>query len=100
VNAVLPRAVAEKAVTVSVPSRRHNIADDLRRQIATGRINPGERLRSEADLADRYKVSTVTLRRALSVLQVEGLVEKVHGKSNFVRLPLRKIMYVGGWGTR
>ncbi|MGQ4374756.1 GntR family transcriptional regulator [Streptomyces sp. SAS_267] len=86
-------------MTVSVPSRHHTIADDLRRQIATGRIQPGERLRSEADLADRYKVSTVTLRRALSVLQVEGLVEKIHGKGNFVRLPLRKIMYVGGWGT-
>ncbi|MCT9005050.1 GntR family transcriptional regulator [Streptomyces rhizosphaerihabitans] len=86
-------------MTVSVPSRHHNIADDLRRQIATGRIQPGERLRSEADLADRYKVSTVTLRRALSVLQVEGLVEKIHGKGNFVRPPLRKIMYVGGWGT-
>ncbi|MFJ4889123.1 GntR family transcriptional regulator [Streptomyces sp. NPDC088788] len=86
-------------MTGSVPSRHHDIADDLRRQIATGRIQPGERLRSEADLADRYKVSTVTLRRALSVLQVEGLVEKLHGKGNFVRLPLRKIMYVGGWGT-
>ncbi|MEV8036033.1 GntR family transcriptional regulator [Streptomyces sp. NPDC086182] len=86
-------------MTVSVPSRHHTIADDLRRQIATGRIQPGERLRSEADLADRYKVSTVTLRRALSVLQVEGLVEKIHGKGNFARLPLRKIMCVGGWGT-
>ncbi|MFD5516916.1 GntR family transcriptional regulator [Streptomyces sp. NPDC127066] len=86
-------------MTMPVPSRHHSIADDLRRQIATGRIQPGERLRSEADLADRYKVSTVTLRRALSVLQGEGLVEKIHGKGNFVRLPLRKIMYVGGWGT-
>ncbi|MGW3818116.1 GntR family transcriptional regulator [Streptomyces sp. NPDC005046] len=82
-----------------MPSRHHDIADDLRRQIETGRIQPGERLRSEADLADRYKVSTVTLRRALSVLQGEGLVEKIHGKGNFVRRPLRRIMYVGAWGT-
>ncbi|MGY0067391.1 GntR family transcriptional regulator [Streptomyces sp. QTS137] len=80
-------------------SRHHDIADDLRHQITTGRIKPGERLPSEAGLADRYKVSTVTLRSALAVLQGEGLVEKIHGKGNFVRRPLRKIVYVGGWGT-
>ncbi|MGV9287608.1 GntR family transcriptional regulator [Streptomyces sp. NPDC003719] len=80
-------------------SRHHDIADDLRHQITTGRIKTGERLPSEAGLADRYKVSTVTLRSALAVLQGEGLVEKIHGKGNFVRRPLRKIVYVGGWGT-
>lgn len=82
-----------------MPFRHHDIANDLRHQITTGRIKPGERLPSEASLADRYKVSTVTLRSALAVLQGEGLVEKIHGKGNFVRRPARKIMYVGGWGT-
>ncbi|WP_413753397.1 GntR family transcriptional regulator [Streptomyces sp. R-74717] len=86
-------------MTGAVPSRHHDIADDLRHQITTGRIKPGERLPSEVGLADRYKVSTVTLRRALAVLQGEGLVEKIHGKGNYVRRPRRKIMYVGGWGT-
>jgi GntR family transcriptional regulator len=80
-------------------SRHHDIADDLRQQITTGRIKPGERLPSEAGLADRYKVSTVTLRSALAVLQGEGLVEKIHGKGNFVRRSPRKVVYVGGWGT-
>lgn len=82
-----------------MPPRHHDIADDLRHQITTGRIKPGERLPSEVGLAGRYKVSTVTLRRALAVLQGEGLVEKIHGKGNYVRRPRRKIMYVGGWGT-
>ncbi|MFJ6697074.1 GntR family transcriptional regulator [Streptomyces sp. NPDC091272] len=80
-------------------SRHHDIADDLRQQIALGGIQPSERLPSEADLATRYRVSTVTLRRALAILQGEGLVEKIHGKGNFVRRPHRKILYVGGWGT-
>ncbi|MEV5436095.1 GntR family transcriptional regulator [Streptomyces sp. NPDC052682] len=86
-------------MTRFVPSRHHDIADDLRRQITTGEVKPGARLPSEADLADRYKVSTTTLRSALAVLQGEGLVEKIHGKGNFVRRSLRKIVYVGGWGT-
>ncbi|RRQ85295.1 GntR family transcriptional regulator [Streptomyces griseofuscus] len=79
-------------------ARHHEIADDLRQQITTGRIKPGERLPSEAGLAVRYKVSTVTLRNALAVLQAEGLVEKIHGKGNFVRHRPRKTVYVGGWG--
>ncbi|WP_205018731.1 GntR family transcriptional regulator [Streptomyces sp. HB132] len=80
-------------------SRHHDIADDLRQQITTSGLQPGERLPSEADLAERYKVSTVTLRKALAVLQGEGLVAKMHGKGNFVSRPHRKILYVGGWGT-
>ncbi|WP_371791653.1 GntR family transcriptional regulator [Streptomyces sp. NBC_01471] len=77
-------------------SRRQVIADDLREQISTGRIKAGERLPSEAQLATRYTVSTPTLRSALAVLQGEGLVEKIHGRGNFVRYPLRRITYVGG----
>ncbi|MGW0602601.1 GntR family transcriptional regulator [Streptomyces sp. NPDC002640] len=82
-----------------VPSRRDIIADDLRDRIVTGRLKPGERLPSEAHLAAQYRVSTPTLRNALAVLQAEGLVEKTHGKGNFVRCPLRRITYVGGRRT-
>ncbi|MFF4664652.1 GntR family transcriptional regulator [Streptomyces sp. NPDC001282] len=80
-------------------SRRYDIAGDLRHRITTGRIEAGERLPSEADLARQYMVSTPTLRGALAVLEREGLVEKIHGKGNFVRRPLRKITYVGGRGS-
>ncbi|MFE2232178.1 GntR family transcriptional regulator [Streptomyces sp. NPDC059442] len=80
----------------SVASRRHVIADDLRAQISTGRIKAGERLPSETQLAARYTVSTATLRGALALLQAEGLVEKVHGKGNFVSPALHRITYVGG----
>lgn len=82
-----------------MPSRRDAIADDLRARITTGRIGASERLPSEAHLASQYGVSTATLRNALAVLQAEGLVEKVHGKGNFVRRPLRRITYVGGGRT-
>ncbi|MFG2284504.1 GntR family transcriptional regulator [Streptomyces sp. NPDC048595] len=64
--------------------------------MSTGRIKAGERLPSEAQLASDYAVSTATLRSALAVLHGEGLVEKIHGKGNFVRYPLRRITYSGG----
>ncbi|WP_329195237.1 MULTISPECIES: GntR family transcriptional regulator [unclassified Streptomyces] len=77
-------------------SRRHVIADDLRNQILSGRIEAGARLPSEAQLAARYAVSTPTLRSALALLQGEGLVEKFHGSGNFVRRARLRITYVGG----
>ncbi|MFC8295041.1 GntR family transcriptional regulator [Streptomyces sp. NPDC057242] len=86
-------------MTHAVPSRRHTIADDLRTQIATGHLRGGERLPSEPQLAAHYKVSTATLRNALALLQAEGLIEKVHGKGNFIRSPLRRITYAGGGRT-
>ncbi|MEU9705293.1 GntR family transcriptional regulator [Streptomyces sp. NPDC047981] len=77
-------------------SLRHTIADDLRTQITTGRLKPGERLPSEPQLAARYHVSTATLRNALALLQAEGLIEKIHGKGNFVRRLRRRLTYEGG----
>ncbi|MFB6629088.1 GntR family transcriptional regulator [Streptomyces sp. NPDC056362] len=79
-----------------MPSLRDTIADDLRTQITTGHLEAGVRLPSEPRLAAQYKVSTPTLRNALALLQAEGLIEKIHGKGNFVRRPLRRLTYTGG----
>lgn len=63
------------------------IADDLRQRIRAGELSPGDRLPSETTLVEDYGRSLPTLRQALSLLQAEGLVEKVHGRGNFVRRP-------------
>ncbi|WP_327661353.1 MULTISPECIES: GntR family transcriptional regulator [unclassified Streptomyces] len=85
--------------TATVFSRRQAIAEDLRTQITTGELKGGDRLPSETNLAAHYQVSTPTLRGALALLQAEGLIEKIHGKGNFVRHPLRRITYIGGGRT-
>ncbi|MFI9212538.1 GntR family transcriptional regulator [Streptomyces sp. NPDC053253] len=77
-------------------SLHQTIAADLRTQITTGNLKAGERLPSEPRLATHYKVSTPTLRNALALLQAEGLIEKIHGKGNYVRGPLRRLTYMGG----
>ncbi|MFE6072112.1 GntR family transcriptional regulator [Streptomyces sp. NPDC056525] len=79
-----------------MPSLRDTIAADLRTQITIGHLKAGARLPSEPRLAADYKVSTPTLRNALALLQAEGLIEKIHGKGNFVRHPLRRLTYTGG----
>lgn len=45
---------------------------------------PENRLPSEADLAKMLRVSIVTVRKALTVLETEGYILKRHGIGNFV----------------
>ncbi|MFI1799708.1 GntR family transcriptional regulator [Streptomyces sp. NPDC020379] len=61
------------------------IADELSEAIRSGRLVPGERLPSEAALAERYGRSVPTIRDALRLLRSEGLIEKQQGRGNFVR---------------
>ncbi|WP_329177103.1 GntR family transcriptional regulator [Streptomyces sp. NBC_01477] len=63
------------------------IADDLRDRIRAGELAPGDQLPSETALVDKYGKSLPTLRQALGLLQAEGLIEKQHGRGNFVRRP-------------
>jgi GntR family transcriptional regulator len=50
------------------------ISDDLRTRIGKGDPKPGERLPSNKALAQRYRTSTETVRRALRLLVDEGLI--------------------------
>lgn len=55
--------------------------------VRLGLVAGGERLPAERDLADRLRISRVTLREVLKVLQDEGLVESRRGRygGTFVR---------------
>lgn len=59
----------------------------LRADILKNRLPPGAKLPSEAALETSFSVSRITVRRALSALHAEGLIEKVNGKGSFVTRP-------------
>lgn len=61
------------------------IADDLRDQIRDGRLAPGDKLPSERELVERHGTAQATVRQALAVLRLEGLVIPQQGKGVFVR---------------
>jgi DNA-binding GntR family transcriptional regulator len=61
------------------------IAAELRKQIESGQLRPGDALPSEAALATRYGVARGTARQALAELEGAGLVEAVHGRGRYVR---------------
>jgi GntR family transcriptional regulator, transcriptional repressor for pyruvate dehydrogenase complex len=62
-----------------VPAQRvrsfDHIVDQIREAIASGGINPGERLPSERDLGVAFGVSRTTLREALRALEAQGVLE-------------------------
>jgi GntR family transcriptional regulator len=59
--------------------RYRQIADQIRQQIESGELAPGQVLPSEATLGAHHEASRVTVRKALEELRAEGLVESRQG---------------------
>jgi GntR family transcriptional regulator len=51
-----------------------------------GRYTPDKALPGELDLAEKFQVSRVTMRRALDELVREGLIERSRGRGSFARM--------------
>lgn len=60
------------------------IINILGEQIESGRLNPGDKLPSEAELMKQYQVSRITIRAAISELEEDGRVVRSRGKGTFV----------------
>ncbi|MBB6098363.1 GntR family frlABCD operon transcriptional regulator [Deinobacterium chartae] len=57
----------------------------IKTDILKGRYRPGDMLPPEPQLCREYEVSRITVRRAISELEDEGILEKKQGKGTFVR---------------
>src|ERR1035438_5242213 len=60
------------------------IAEDLRWQIKSGSLRPGQQLRTEIELRAHYGASRNTVRDAIKWLTSLGLVETRAGQGTFV----------------
>lgn len=61
-----------------------SVAAKLTEEIESGRIEAGERLPNEAELQAQFRVSRVTVRRALKILQDRGLIQRFRRRGSFV----------------
>lgn len=76
--------------TIIAPTsqRAARIASQLMDLIQLQKLNPGDRLPPERQLADLLEVSRPSLREALHILQAQGLVLIKHGQGTFVQEPI------------
>ncbi len=63
------------------------VVDSLATSIREGKLLPGEKLPTEAEIMTRFDVSRTVVREALSRLQASSLVETRHGIGTFVLQP-------------
>ncbi|WP_257160211.1 GntR family transcriptional regulator [Corynebacterium cystitidis] len=63
------------------------IAESLRNRIEDHTYKPGDRLPAERELVDEFGVARMTIRHALDLLQLEGLIDRKRGRTGgtFVR---------------
>jgi DNA-binding FadR family transcriptional regulator len=67
------------SVRASARSASEDVAEQIRSQIATGRLKPGDMLPSETALLDHFQVARPTMREALRMLESDGLVKIQRG---------------------
>jgi GntR family transcriptional regulator len=72
---------------VAAGAKYRQIADNLREQISSGTLRPGDQLPTEPQLATAYDASRSTIRLAIGMLTTNGLVETRQGMGTFVRRP-------------
>lgn len=83
---LLTQVGADPASTGSPPRYamiKQSICDDVR----NGKLKPGDRVSSEAELVTRFDVSRMTANRALRELQTAGILVRRAGSGSFVAEP-------------
>ena len=65
-------------------SKYKDVYNDIKNKIKDGFLKPGEFLSSESELANKYSYSKDTIRKALSILELEGYIQKIKGKNSLI----------------
>ena len=61
------------------------VLESIQESIRDGEFRPGEALPSERELAERYGVGKSSIREAVKMLQVLGVVETAQGRGTYLR---------------
>ncbi|MDE3283610.1 GntR family transcriptional regulator [Lacticaseibacillus parahuelsenbergensis] len=71
------------------------IVDELIKELNRGRLNQGDRFYSEAEIKERFGVSSTTAVKVLNLLQSENWVTRIKGRGTFVaKENHRRVVYL------
>jgi GntR family transcriptional regulator len=82
----MPRFLFQAFPTSGVPIYRQ-LVQQVRRQASAGRLQPGEFLPSVREVAGELQVNPMTVSKAYSILEREGVVEMVRGQGMRLKAP-------------
>lgn len=60
------------------------ITNYLKEEMRNGKLNVGDKLPTEMELANQFSVSRITSKRALEDLRTEGLIYRIRGSGSFI----------------
>jgi GntR family transcriptional regulator len=63
------------------------LKEKVKNAIESGEWKPDTQIPSERDLCNKYNVSRITVRQAISEAQKDGLLYKIQGKGTYVKAP-------------
>jgi DNA-binding LacI/PurR family transcriptional regulator len=63
------------------------IFDDIKRDIENGGFNPGDKILTELEIADKYSVSRITATRAVKQLEQAGYISRARRRGSIVNTP-------------
>lgn len=95
----MTKSLARSASHLSGVALWRRIADAVRLDIIGGKLAEGDRLPTEAMMAERFAANRHTVRRALQALAEEGVIRTEQGRGSFVHTA-RRLSYRIGRRTR
>jgi|GEM_PF-1389902 len=69
---------------IVIKTKQDQIKDELKKEIVSGRYEKGAKFLSQNQIADHFKVSSITARLAIAALVQEGLLVRRQGAGTFV----------------
>lgn len=78
-------------LTIDKKTKFEQVRDSLREMLLSGQLSPGSRFYSENKLTSMFGVARMTVNKALTVLENEGLLNRVQGKGTFVAKRVDKL---------
>lgn len=87
-STIRPAATSKSATGLNgkPPKAAERVAAELRHQIVTGRLKPGDKLHPESVLQTEFAISRPTMREALRLLESESLIAISRGKHGGARV--------------
>ncbi|MDT4762591.1 FadR/GntR family transcriptional regulator, partial [Sphaerochaeta sp. PS] len=73
------------------------VTDAIKQMIVTENLQPGDKLYSEKQLSEKLEVSRSSIREALRMLEVSGLIKVYQGKGVFITEPENADIPIKSW---